>query len=157
MSATANLDRIMPDLHFFPPVFIAPVEINFGARFAATLVATVEALTRPPRDGDLTAMRALLQDLETIRACRGPTSQVLALAPHLIDWCFLISPDGLRLTGKVVGHPVLGARERIATSPICAIASKQHGNAWARWFNRYYRSDAARVSDDLRRRTPRFH
>jgi hypothetical protein len=157
MSAIANLDRTMPNFLFHPPGFIAAVEINFGARFATNLVATVESLTRPPRDGDLRAMRALLQDLETIRAGRGPTAQELAFAPQLIDWRFLISPDGLRLTGKVIGHPVLGARDRIATSPVYAIDSKQSAHAWARSFNRFYRLGAARVSDDLRGRAPRFH
>jgi hypothetical protein len=81
-------------------------------------------------------MRALLHDLETIRAGRRPSSQEIASAPQLIDWRFLLAPDGLRLTGKVVGHPVHGARDRIATSPVYAIDSKHH--AWARSRNRFF-------------------
>jgi len=113
------------------------VEYGFDARFAAQLAARVAALAQPPTTADLQALRALFRDLRAIHAGSGPDPKLLASAPLLTGWRLVLAPDGLRLTGDVAGHPKLGQRKGIVTSPVFALDPRAW--AWARTWSRYYR------------------
>lgn len=145
----------MSDFRFHLPGFFALVEFDWGPNFAAALASALSALTATPKEHDIATLRALLGDLEGIRAGSRPTAEELIRAPLLTNWRLLIAPDGLRLTGEVVGHPVLGARKRIATSPVYAIQPARH--SWARSWNRFYRLDAADGGHHHGSRVERLH
>ena len=146
----------MSDIRYHPTAFLAGVEFDFGARFAAGLAATISALTQLPSEGDLKAMRALLRALEGIRAGLSPTAEDLVSAPLLSHWRFLVAPDGLRLSGSVIKHPVLGVRTRIATSPVYAVDSEPQ-RAWARTWNRFYRLGPAHTGAHTNDRAEKLH
>ncbi len=116
--------------------YIARVEIDFSPAFAARLGATIAALVEPPSAADIQRMRNLLRDLEAIRSGKGPSARQLSTAPLLSGWRFALAPDGLRLTGEVTGHPHLGARPKILTSPVYAVGREFR---WARVLSRFYR------------------
>ena len=112
------------------------VELDLGPGFAAGLAATIDALLQPPSASDVERMRQLLRDLEAIRNGDGPSSAQLATAPLLSDWCLALAPDGLRLVGEVTGHPLLGTRTRVRTSPVYAVGPEF---SFARTLSRFYR------------------
>jgi hypothetical protein len=64
-------------------------------------------------------LRLLADDLERVAARKAPSRAVLDAAPILSAWRCVWSPLGLRLEGRVVGHPRLGDAH-VLTSPIWA-------------------------------------
>jgi len=84
---------------------------------------------------DLAAkLRALADDLERIRAGRGPSEADLAKAPLIVDWRPVISAAGLRLWGFVAGHPRLGNTGAM-TSQLWAAGAD---GTWIRTLSRFY-------------------
>jgi hypothetical protein len=93
---------------------------------------------------DLAAkLRALADDLERIAAGTAPTAAELAGAPVMSDWRCVLSPAGLRLVGRVRGHPRLGDTYAM-TSQLWAAGGD--GN-WIRTMSRFY-TLAEPFSDD---------
>jgi hypothetical protein len=85
---------------------------------------------------DLAAkLRMLADDLERIAAGTAPTAAELAEAPVMLDWRCALSPVGLRLIGRVRGHPRLGDTVAM-TSQLWAAASD---DTWIRTLSRFYR------------------
>ena len=80
-------------------------------------------------------LRSLADDLEDIRNGEGPCADVLASAPLIVDWHATLSPLGLRLTGFVAGHPLLGNRPATTSQVWAADASGK----WARTLTRFYK------------------
>lgn len=80
-------------------------------------------------------LKALADDIESISTGDGPTRELLAAAPLLEDWRYSMTLIGVRLVGRVAGHPkLLGGM--IMTSPLWVVDPKLR---WARTTNRYYR------------------
>jgi hypothetical protein len=85
---------------------------------------------------DLAAkLRVLADDLERIAAATAPTAAELANAPLLVDWRCVLSAAGLRLLGRVTGHPRLGDTD-VMTSQLWAADSD---GTWIRTLSRFYR------------------
>jgi hypothetical protein len=85
---------------------------------------------------DLAAkLRMLADDLERIAAATAPTAAELANAPLLVDWRCVLSAAGLRLLGRVTGHPRLGDTD-VMTSQLWAADSD---GTWIRTLSRFYR------------------
>jgi hypothetical protein len=85
---------------------------------------------------DLAAkLRVLADDLERIAAASVPTEAELANAPLLVDWRYVLSAAGLRLLGRVTGHPTLGDTDAM-TSQLWAAGSD---GTWIRTLSRFYR------------------
>jgi hypothetical protein len=80
-------------------------------------------------------LRSLADDLERVRDLAAPTADDLAQAPLIVDWRTVLSPLGLRLLGRVIGHPLLGDRTAL-TSQVWAADSE---GQWIRTLSRFYR------------------
>ncbi|CAL8969061.1 hypothetical protein RHODGE_RHODGE_03531 [Rhodoplanes serenus] len=80
-------------------------------------------------------LRRLVGDLERIHAGQAPTAADLANAPLLDPWLPAYTGAPV-LTGTVTGHPRLGDRPFIATTPIYAIDPHR---CWVRTWSRFYR------------------
>jgi hypothetical protein len=80
-------------------------------------------------------LRSLADDLEDIRNGDAPRAEVLAVAPLIVDWHVALTPLGLRLTGFVAGHPLLGNRPAM-TSQIWAVDA---AGKWVRTLTRFYK------------------
>ena len=80
-------------------------------------------------------LRSLANDLDRVHGATGPTTEDLASAPLIVDWCCVLSPLGLRLAGFVAGHPILGNRPALTSQVWAADA----GGAWIRTLSRFYR------------------
>jgi hypothetical protein len=84
---------------------------------------------------DLAAkLRILADDLERIAAGAAPTAAELADAPVMFDWRSVLSPAGLRLFGRVTGHPRLGDTDAM-TSQLWAAGDD---GTWIRTLSRFY-------------------
>jgi hypothetical protein len=85
---------------------------------------------------DLAAkLRVLADDLERIAAGTAPTAAELADAPVMFDWRSVLSPVGLRLFGRVTGHPRLGDTDAM-TSQLWAAGDD---GTWIRTLSRFYK------------------
>ena len=84
----------------------------------------------------LAKSRALADDLARLAAGNGPTPADFADAPILDRWAFgaMLQPV---LIGSVVGHPRLGNRPSIHTTPLFAMDATHE--SWARTWSRFYR------------------
>jgi hypothetical protein len=80
-------------------------------------------------------LRSLAGDLEEIRRGDDPCADVLADAPLIVDWHATLTPLGLRLTGFVAGHPLLGNRPAMTSQVWVADAAGR----WIRTLNRFYK------------------
>jgi hypothetical protein len=85
---------------------------------------------------DLAAkLRILADDLERMAAGTSPTEADLANAPVVFAWRTALSPVGLRLFGRVTGHPKLGDSNAM-TSQLWAACGD---GTWVRTLSRFYR------------------
>ena len=80
-------------------------------------------------------LHSLADDIESLRQRGQPNAGDLRGAPHLDQWAAVMTPLGLRLTGIVSGHPLLGDR-RVMTSALWIADPKAQ---WVRTLSRYYR------------------
>jgi hypothetical protein len=80
-------------------------------------------------------LRALASDLEGLSSRAAPADAILASAPLLVDWRGVLTPMGLRLSGFVAGHPLLGNHPALTSQVWAADAEGQ----WIRTLSRYYR------------------
>lgn len=80
-------------------------------------------------------LRSLADDLEDIRNGDAPRAEVLAVAPLIVDWQATFTLHGLRLTGFVAGHPLLGNRLAM-TSQLWAA---DPAGKWVRTLSRFYK------------------
>ena len=80
-------------------------------------------------------LRHLADDIELLRRRGHPQSADLHSAPRLDAWAMAMTPHGLRLTGVVTGHPLLGDRV-IMTSALWVADGESR---WVRSLSRYYR------------------
>jgi hypothetical protein len=97
---------------------------------------------------DLSArLRSLAADLDGIRRGAGPCADVLVDAPLIVDWHPTLTPLGLRLTGFVAGHPLLGNRPAM-TSQVWAV---DPADKWARTLNRFYKLGIPADANSLER------
>jgi hypothetical protein len=95
---------------------------------------------------DLAAkIRILADDLERIAAGTAPTAAELAAAPVMFDWRSVLSPAGLRLFGRVTGHPRLGNTDAM-TSQVWAAGGD---GTWIRTLSRFYKLGEPFHDDDL--------
>ncbi|WP_398466508.1 DUF6634 family protein [Tardiphaga sp.] len=87
-------------------------------------------------DGNLaTRLRQLADDIERAAEGGDPPGEVLDAAPLLEEWRYMPTLQGVRLAGKVSGHPsLLGGR--IVTSPLWIMDPHLK---WSRTTNRHYR------------------
>jgi hypothetical protein len=80
-------------------------------------------------------LHRLADDIESLRQRGQPHAGDLRAAPNLDQWTVVMTPLGMRLTGIVSGHPLLGDR-RVMTSALWIADPKAQ---WARTLSRYYR------------------
>jgi len=80
-------------------------------------------------------LATLLDDIHHIRVHGRPSSTALVDGAHLADWS-IASTVGTCLVGRVTGHPLLGDRPQIRTSPLFLLDAEQ---GWARTWSRFYR------------------
>jgi hypothetical protein len=78
-------------------------------------------------------LRHLAADLDGLR--RAPFVSALLETPHIDEWTAMLSPMGVRLIGRVTGHPLLGDRPGV-TSPLWAADPEDR---WVRTTSRFYR------------------
>ena len=92
-------------------------------------------------DGEALAAVAarLASDLKRILAGEAPTAAELDVAPLLDGWmpAATLAPT---IAGAVHGHPLLGTRPCIETTPLYVI---DFDRGWARTWNRFYRLSAS--------------
>lgn len=86
-------------------------------------------------DGLPRLLKALADDIESISTGDEPSPELLATAPLLEDWRYSMTLIGVRLVGRVAGHPKL-IGGMIMTSPLWVVDPKLR---WARTTSRYYR------------------
>lgn len=79
-------------------------------------------------------LRSLAVDMERIRNGSSPTAEELERAPTLDRWRAMVTPVGVRLTGRVRGHPRLGDTTALI-SPLYA----DDEDRWVRTLSRFYR------------------
>jgi hypothetical protein len=89
-------------------------------------------------------LRKLADDLDCIAAGTAPTAAELADAPVMLDWRCVLSTVGLRLIGRVSGHPRLGDTAAM-TSQLWAAGSDC---AWIRTLSRFYELAEPHSDDD---------
>jgi hypothetical protein len=92
-------------------------------------------------------LRSLADDLEDIRRGDAPRADVLAGAPLIVDWYATLSPLGLRLTGFVAGHPLLGNRPAMTSQVWAADAAGK----WIRTLTRFYKLGIPADANSLER------
>jgi hypothetical protein len=80
-------------------------------------------------------LHRLADDIELLRERGQPSAGDLRAAPFLDQWTAVATLLGLRLTGIVSGHPLLGDR-RVVTSALWIADPKAQ---WVRTLSRYYR------------------
>src|SRR5260370_461490 len=88
-------------------------------------------------------LRDLADDVGRIRNGSAPSDAVLAEAPAIRDWHSEITPVGLRLIGRVSGHPRLGSTTAM-TSQVWAADER---GTWIQTLNRFYRLGPAGAAD----------
>jgi hypothetical protein len=89
----------------------------------------------PAFDAMLVRLKALVVDMEAVRAGRGPT--VLPEDAPLLDSWALAGRPATCLVGRSCGHPLLPGEDRaIATSDLWLISADRK---WARTLSRWYR------------------
>jgi hypothetical protein len=86
-----------------------------------------------PRLAD--CLRSLAVDMERIRNGSSPTAAELERAPTLDRWRAIVTPVGVRLTGRVRGHPRLGD----TTALISPLWAADDEDRWVRTLSRFYR------------------
>jgi hypothetical protein len=80
-------------------------------------------------------LRSLAVDMERIRNGSSPTAAELERAPTLDRWRAMVTPVGVRLTGRVRGHPRLGD----TTALISPLWAADDEDRWVRTLSRFYR------------------
>jgi hypothetical protein len=103
-------------------------------------------------EADLPAkLYRLADDIALLRQREQPYAGDLRAAPRLDKWTVVMTPLGLRLTGTVTGHPLLGDRSVMTSSIWVADPDAR----WVRTLSRYYRlgepSNLEAVREALRR------
>ena len=94
-------------------------------------------------------LRTLSDDCERLALGRPVSPILLAKAPLLEDWVPTVTALGVRLVGRVSGHPLHGD-SAIATSPVWFA---DPDGTWARSLSRYYRLGPPLRRDDAIRTT----
>ena len=127
--------------------FLTNFEVGIDAHFLDRLPAALATVVNADPSEKLTRLlRDLSDDLDSIRNGRAPDKVTLAAAPLLKNRRVIATPDGLRLTGCVDGHPLLGSRQ-IVTSPVWALNTERE--PWARTLSRFYTlGEPAACKDD---------
>jgi Family of unknown function (DUF6634) len=85
------------------------------------------------------AAARLAADVRRIRAGKAPTAADLDEAPILDSWVPAVIWQKV-LAGSVTGHPLLGSRPFIRTSPLYVLDLEQ---GWVRTWSRFYRLGAS--------------
>jgi hypothetical protein len=67
------------------------------------------------------------------------------------DWTAVLTPEGIKLVGRVSGHPIHGDRN-VMTTPLWFA---DPGGAWVRSMSRFYRLGPPGDPGDRRRQTSR--
>lgn len=101
-------------------------------------------------------LRALADDCDRLERGRAVSPTVLQKAPLLTDWVPAITPEGVKLLGRVTGHPRLGDCAAATT----ALWFADPDGAWVRSLSRFYRLRSPLDRDDIRgvsRRMPTAH
>jgi len=80
-------------------------------------------------------LRVLADDCDRLERGRAVSPNLLQKAPRLTDWVPAITPQGVQLIGRVIGHPRLG--DSIAATTPLWFADPD--GAWARSLSRFYR------------------
>ena len=92
-------------------------------------------------------LRMLANDCDRLRFGRPPPQRIFALAPLMEDWTTVLTPEGVKLVGRVTGHPILGDRN-VMTTPLWFA---DPGCTWVRSLSRFYRLGPIGDSEDVRR------
>ncbi len=96
----------------------------------------------PPR------LRMLADDCDRLKSGRKPSQRILENAPLMEDWTAVLTPEGVKMVGRVSGHPVLGDRNVVTTTLWFA----DPAGTWVRSLSRFYRLGAPGDPEDIRRR-----
>lgn len=91
-------------------------------------------------------LRALADDCDSLERRRPVSPNLLQKAPLLTDWVPAVTPEGVKLIGRVTGHPRLGDCAA-ATTPLWFA---DPDGAWARSLSRFYRLGPPLDHDDIR-------
>lgn len=91
-------------------------------------------------------LRALAGDCDRLERGRAVSPTVLQKAPLLTDWVPAITTEGVKLVGRVTGHPRLGDCSAATT----ALWFADPDGAWARSLSRFYRLGPPLDRDDIR-------
>lgn len=91
-------------------------------------------------------LHTLAHDCERLALGRPVSPILLAKAPLLEDWVPTVTPLGVRLVGRVTGHPRLG-NCAAATTPLWFA---DPDGVWARSLSRFYRLGPPLDRDDIR-------
>ena len=119
--ASAALTALSPFSSFEPP---------------AMLTKLFPFLDPGQNAGDLARrLRALADDCNRLALGHPVAPAILQTAPLLEDWIPAVTPDGLRLIGRVTGHPIHGDR-RVMTTPLWFA---DPDGVWIRTLLRFYR------------------
>lgn len=92
-------------------------------------------------------LRMLADDCDRLRFGRPPSQRLLEKAPLMEDWTAVLTPEGVKLVGRVSGHPVLGDRN-VMTTPLWLA---DPGGTWVRSLSRFYRLSSLGDSEGIRR------
>jgi hypothetical protein len=98
--------------------------------------------------GDLARrLPAVADDCNRLALGHPVPPAILQKAPLLEDWIPAVTPEGLRLIGRVTGHPIHGDR-RVMTTPLWFA---DPDGAWIRTLSRFYRLGPPADLDDISR------
>ena len=92
-------------------------------------------------------LRALADDCERLSFGRTVPSIILESAPLLTGWAPVLTPGGLHLVGRAVGHPLHGDR-MVMTTPLWWA---DPDGRWARTLSRFYRIGAPADLENVHR------
>jgi hypothetical protein len=92
-------------------------------------------------------LRMLADDCDRLRFGRPPSQRILEKAPLMEDWTTVLTPEGVKLVGRVSGHPIHGDRN-VMTTPLWFA---EPGATWVRSLSRFYRLGLPGDPEDLRR------
>jgi hypothetical protein len=89
-------------------------------------------------------LRRLADDCERLAFDQQVPPRILQQAPLLKQWKPVLTPEGLKLIGYVMGHPVHGA-SRVMTTPVWWA---DRDGKWVRTLSRFYRLGPAADPED---------
>ncbi|WP_076860735.1 DUF6634 family protein [Bradyrhizobium mercantei] len=79
-------------------------------------------------------LRDLADDCDRLELRRS-VSELLKQAPLLEDWVPVVTPRGVKLVGRVTGHPILGD----GTAATSQLWFADPDGSWVRTLSRFYR------------------